>query len=438
MTGFRALAFAGMMTAGAIGACSGAAQAAGPDWSKVPVRTVKLFYPGQSSSQWLLSPEHKQGNKQIPAGRACLACHENDEPDLGNVIVKGGRLEPTPIPGKQGTIDLAVQAAFDSKNAYLRFQWKTRNSFPGEAHPHLRFDGKAWKTHGGSQLDREVREGRQPALYEDRLAIMIDDGKVENFAAHGCWVTCHDGMRDMPKAPAGTEVAAHPLLGQAMGKTEVRKFLRSTRTGDNWDSTVSADDVAKLKAAGGFLDLMQWRAHRSNPVGMADDGYVLEYRLSDAGKDMFSGNLDKKTGLPRFMYDSKTVGVKAIRAEDLRKPGKPQHLINDINAVPFDPKAAWKEGDMLPEYVVGRALATGSAADNAEVKGVWADGLWTVTWVRPLGLANPDDKALKAGGVYTVGFAVHDDNITTRGHHVSFPLSLGFGAKADIQAVKVE
>jgi hypothetical protein len=33
---------------------------------------------------------------------------------------------------------------------------------------------------------------------------------------------------------------------------------------------------------------------------------------------------------------------------------------------------------------------------------------------------------------------VHDDNITTRGHQVSFPFSLGIGAKADIQAVKVK
>jgi hypothetical protein len=57
--------------------------------------------------------------------------------------------------------------------------------------------------------------------------------------------------------------------------------------------------------------------------------------------------------------------------------------------------------------------------------------------VRPLGLQNDDDKTLKDGGVYNVGFAVHDDNITTRGHQVSFVKTLGFGVKADIQAVKL-
>jgi hypothetical protein len=60
--------------------------------------------------------------------------------------------------------------------------------------------------------------------------------------------------------------------------------------------------------------------------------------------------------------------------------------------------------------------------------------------IRPLGLANADDKSLKPGGVYNVGFAVHDDNITTRGHFVSFVKTLGLGAqgaKADINAVKL-
>ena len=64
-------------------------------------------------------------------------------------------------------------------------------------------------------------------------------------------------------------------------------------------------------------------------------------------------------------------------------------------------------------------------------------GEWTALIVRPLGLTNDDDKALREGGVYNVGFAVHDDNITTRGHHVSFVRTLGIGAAADIRAVKL-
>jgi hypothetical protein len=86
--------------------------------------------------------------------------------------------------------------------------------------------------------------------------------------------------------------------------------------------------------------------------------------------------------------------------------------------------------------VISRQDAAGSAADNNAIAS-WKDGEWSVVFIRPLGLTNEDDKALKEGAVYNVGFAVHDDNITTRGHHVSFVRRLGFGAKADIEAVKL-
>ena len=59
-------------------------------------------------------------------------------------------------------------------------------------------------------------------------------------------------------------------------------------------------------------------------------------------------------------------------------------------------------------------------------------------WARPLNLKNPDDKALQEGKAYNFSFAVHDDNITTRGHHVSFPVTVGFGAKATIEATRLK
>jgi hypothetical protein len=351
-------------------------------------------------------------------------------------LAKGTSNEATPIAGKKGTLDLAVQAAHDDKNLYLRFQWATQNKAPGDAYPQLRFDGKEWKRHGGPRLNKDVREGKTQAIYEDRLSIMVDDGKVPNFSKHGCWITCHDGMRDMRGEATKEQLAANPLLQK---RSDVRKYLPATRQPKGgWDKTKSADEVAKLKAAGEFLDLWQWRAHRSNPVGMADDGYVLEYRLFDAGKNMFVSNADAATKQPKMMFDAAKTGQKALTAADIRKPGKAQVLVPGQTAVPFDPNAGWKEGDMLPQYYVQREAATGSAADNADAKGVWKDGNWTVTLARPLNLANPDDKALKAGQVINVGFAVHDDNVTSRGHFVSFPLRLGIGAKGEITAVTLK
>ena len=412
-----------------------AADPAKIEWAKVPAASVALFYPGQSSYEWL-NNDHKgdKGRKAVRGGSTCVKCHDGEEKELGDKLVKGGPLEPTPVKGKHGSVDLKVQVAYDAKNAYFRLQWKTQNPYPGIEHQYLRFDGKEWKVYGYPKLDKVVQEGKQPGIYEDRMTIMIDDGKVPGFAKQGCWLTCHDGERDMPKVVSNEDAQANALL-KAIKKNDLRKYLPATRSDPlDWASGKSPEEIAKLKAAGAFVDLIQWRAHRSHPVGMADDGYVLEYRNSDAGKNMFSGNSDSKTHTPKFMWDQKKVGYKSITAEQLRKG---EHfLIREQNAVPFDPNAGWKAGDMIPDYLVSREDAGGSAADNNAIAS-WKDGMWTVVIIRPLGLANSDDKALKDGGVYNVGLAVHDDNITTRGHFVSFTRTLGFGVKADIQAVKL-
>jgi len=413
-----------------------AADPASIDWKNVPAKTLILFYPGQSSFQWLHSPDHP-GAKTVSTGGACVTCHKGTEEKLGNKLVKANKLEPTPVEGKNGVVQLSLQVAYDTENAYFRAQWKTRNNYAGEAHPFLRFDGKAWKPYGYPKLDAVVQKGEQPGIYEDRFSIMIDDGSVPGFANQGCWITCHNGARDNPKVASAAEVKANPLY-QALKQNDVRKYLPSTRTDAeaSWDKGKSPDEIAKIKAAGGFLDLMQWRAHRSNPVGMADDGYVLEYRLSDAGGNPFASNMDPKTHEPRFMYDEKKVGKKALTANEIRKV--PTALIREQNAVPFDSNAEWKVGDLIPEYVLNKEGAKGSGADNKNVKGVWQNGMWTAVWARPLNLSNPDDKALTEGKVYNFSFAVHDDNITTRGHHVSFPVTVGFGANAGIQATKLK
>lgn len=413
-----------------------AADPASIDWKNVPVKTLILFYPGQSSFQWLRSPDHP-GAETVSTGGACVTCHKGTEEKLGNKLVKANKLEPTPVEGKNGVVQLSLQVAYDTENAYFRAQWKTRNDYAGEAHPFVRFDGKAWKPYGYPKLDAVVQKGEQPGIYEDRFSIMIDDGSVPSFANQGCWITCHNGARDNPKVASAAEVKANPLY-QALKQNDVRKYLPSTRTDAeaSWDKGKSPDEIAKIKAAGGFLDLMQWRAHRSNPVGMADDGYVLEYRLSDAGGNPFGSNVDPNTHEPRFMYDEKKVGKKALTADEIRKV--PTALIREQNAVPFDPNAEWKVGDLIPEYVLNKEGAKGSGADNKNVKGVWQNGMWTVVWARPLNLSNPDDKALTEGKVYNFSLAVHDDNITTRGHHVSFPVTVGFGANAAIQATKLK
>jgi hypothetical protein len=215
-------------------ACAAApAMAADPatiDWTKIPPASVMLFYPGQSSYEWLRSNDHGKGKgaKAVREGGTCVKCHDGDERAMGENIVKGGALEPTPVKGKNGSTELKVQAAYDASNAYFRFQWKTQNAFPGIEHQYLRFDGKEWKVYGFPKLDQVVRDGKQPGIYEDRMSIMIDDGSVSGFARQGCWLTCHDGQRDMARTVSKEAANADALLS-AIKKNDLRKYLPSTR-----------------------------------------------------------------------------------------------------------------------------------------------------------------------------------------------------------------
>lgn len=421
-----------------------ASMATGPqaiDWNKIPATKVALFYPGQSSYQWLRSEAHAGAAKETARGDACTSCHDDpkEEQRQGAKILRGDHpLEPhaAVLKGKNGHIDMTVQAAYDDKNAYLRFQYKTNNpNHPGNDYPGYRFDGKEWKAYGGMRLNKNVLAGKTGVVYENRVNIMLDDGKVPGFAQQGCWLTCHTGERDMPKEPTKAEVEANALM-QAIKKSDVRKFIPGTRTNPmDWSTGKSLEEIAKMKANGEFLELMQWRSHRTDKLGAADDGFVLEYRNFDAGKNHFSSNMDGKTKLPKFMFDPAKFGGKAFAASDYGSK-KELILIQGVNAVPFDPNAGWKEGDILPQYVLSAADATGSAADNKAIS-EWKDGVQTVVFIRPLGLTNADDKALEPGGVYNVGFAIHDDNMTGRGHHVSYTKTLGIGTKADITAVKL-
>jgi hypothetical protein len=430
--------------AGALLALYGTTAAlAGPpaDWSAVPTKTVTLFYPGESTYDWLRSSAHKRAYKKVLAGEACTSCHEGEEQELGETNVVASRLEPAPIEGKNPFVDLNMQVAYDDSNVYFRYQWKTQMDRAGQMHDYMRYDGEKWAFYGGPRSEEAVANGEEPPLYEDRLTMMFDDGSVPMFAEQGCWLTCHTNMRDVGDQPSRADIAANPVLGaDGLKQHDIRKYLPGTRTDEmaTWNATKTADEIAAMKEAGQFVDLMQWRAARSAPVGMADDGYVLEYRLFDDGKKMFSWNVDKKTMTPKFMFDASKVGVNAITTADIGDPSKPYAIIKQTNAVPYDPAVGFKEGDILP----GRLLSTaveGSAGDNNNVQSEWKDGMYTVVWTRPMNTGHPaDDKIFEEGKSYTLGLAIHDDNVTTRFHFTGFPLSIGFGTDADYEATKVE
>ena len=96
---------------------------------------------------------------------------------------------------------------------------------------------------------------------KSRMTIMIDDGKVPQFAQQGCWLTCHDGQRDMPKQFTSEEVKANALL-TAIKKSDVRKYLPATRTDpSDWKTGKSVEEINQ--------DQGRRRLRRSDPVARA-------------------------------------------------------------------------------------------------------------------------------------------------------------------------
>ena len=103
------------------------------NWDKVVSRNVTVFYPGQSSMEWVLGREHG-GKRAFNSGDRCFDCHEEELVEIGDKIVMGekemkvgkvkGNMEPTIIPDKRGSFPVTVQAAYTDQQLKMRFQWK--------------------------------------------------------------------------------------------------------------------------------------------------------------------------------------------------------------------------------------------------------------------------------------------------------------------------
>lgn len=419
-----------------------AADATRLKWDGVPKTEITLFYPGQSTQEWMTSAAHKAGATGVNEGKNCIACHEGEEADLGKVIVSGKKLEPNPIAGKPGSIKLTVQAAYDKEYFYLKASWPTHLKEAGAFHNYKAFKGGKWVTYGSNRTDKDVKAGTSKVSYEDRFNFMFGDNKgtVAGFEAQGCWVTCHNSMRDAPNEPKKEEVEAHPVLGKAgMKKSDIRKYLPETRSAidaaGGWDKVKDKAALDALMDKGAFLDLWQARAYRSIPVGKADDSHVFQYRNFDKGKKPFDSNWDGEKKQPKFMFDpAKNSGRVALTEAQFRDPKAPK--LDNTNSIPFD-AAKVKDGDVLPGFILN--TRTDGSADDLNASGKWENGVWTMYVWRKLDTRQKDDIALAPGQTYPMGFAVHDDNVTTRFHYVSLPLKLSLGKKeGHVHAVELK
>jgi len=100
------------------------AQAAAPDWSKVPKRDIQVFHAGVTPIEWVMKKSDHSGRTGINKGETCVGCHE--EKGGLNFDMKrlaGKDLEPKGAP-KTMSFPVSVQSAYDKDNAYIRLTFK--------------------------------------------------------------------------------------------------------------------------------------------------------------------------------------------------------------------------------------------------------------------------------------------------------------------------
>jgi hypothetical protein len=343
--------------------------------------------------------------------------------------------------------DIELQAAHNGEDIFFRFQVPT--PLPSFYHDVLVYEDGKWVRVGWSPIGPEPH-----GLYEDRINMLVDDGSVKGFANQGGWLTCHDDLRDpfMYASAKKEEVKAHPVLGEIQNREDVRKYIPQSREpGAEWWqfggwsalSPEQAEIYKEHQANGVFLDLWQWRAHRSNPIGYSDNQYVSDFRRSSPGKSPYTTNWNGETGEPAFMFDPAVTGFYNLNWETLKVQGytfnDTYFLAEGVNAVPYDPNRPWQNGDLIPRQLL-QTPTDSRGAIQAETKLV-RDGeqgwLWDVTLWRPMDTGNDKaDKAFKAGRSYDAALGIHRLATGSRWHFVSLPFSIGIDVPADVTAVR--
>lgn len=247
------------------------------DWNSVAATDLTLFYPGQASFEWVQNGKTHGGARPLTkGGDACTTCHEKEIEAIGTKIAAGGEIEPTPIPGKRGTINASIQAAHDDENLYVRIQWPD----------------------GGHNPAPFVDGGKMDPDNQIKVAMMITGTGIEMGETTGCWSSCHADNTYMPFDPGAEAIAANAdVAAQLEAKETITKYLTESRTKvevkgrrgkaqGGWDKLKTAEEIDQLLADGTFLDLLRVYAD-----GTASNGYLLDRRVANDGEMSAEANL---------------------------------------------------------------------------------------------------------------------------------------------------
>lgn len=230
------------------------AEAAPPDWNKVPKREIQVFHPGVTPIEWLMNKSDHSGRAGTSKGESCVGCHE--EKGALNFDFKrlaGKELEPVGAP-KTLRFPVAMQAAYDSENLYIRLSFKS----PSDASP---------------GADKEEKA----PMHEVKAAVMLAGPKIDMGPQLGCWATCHADVRSMPGADP-----------------KKKKYVK--------DANV---------AGGNYYDYFQWKSGEAGTGATQLDGHVAAERVNKGGQALAKADGECKASACTVTFTRKLSGGEA-------------------------------------------------------------------------------------------------------------------------------
>lgn len=226
------------------------------DWSTVAATEITVFYPGVSPMEWItgdlrVDRVRHGGGRAFKQGDTCADCHSDEAHEMGDRIVGGEKLEPTPIDGKAGFVPVTVQATHDGEMLYLKFSWQQ----PAASQ--------------GAKMDEA-----NPM----KIAYMLDAGNVEGAERSGCWASCHGDSRTMPE---GSDDKTKYVKDGSLA-SGVYYDLAQWRSGEDkaYDGYVADTRVMEggsaLQSAEGTLDGDQWTVVFTRTLAGGEGDVALE------------------------------------------------------------------------------------------------------------------------------------------------------------------
>ncbi len=272
---------------------------------------------------------------------------KSDPTGLDDSVWKKAKAIDIPFDGKEAFAgkhtSVTTKALYTKENIFFFYRWKDADKSITKG---------AWKLEGGKWIHQNGNE--------DRISMLFEIDRINNFATKGCAIVCHvpEGAANAKDGKFGTSSAA--------------------QKGDLW----------------------HWKAARSNPAGFADDTWVTMIsdkkggRKSDAGQGGDQKNITTDKSKPKYML---------AQNKSLDNDG----VLLASHAVEITDYAVFKEGDTLT-YRMPK-MPAGSRADITAMSR-YANGEWTVMLSRKMDTGNPDDTAFNSKRKYNFAMALFDNS----------------------------